>query len=82
MTGEQENRGWKVTAFPGHRVSVITPIGDSRKHNLGSFLCECGVEIEEVMDGETYCGIIISHRSFDGREALDMAYAIINPPDD
>lgn len=67
---EPDTNGWARLETP-YWGNHVVPINDGHNHTADS-TCECGprVDLED--------GITIFHNSFDGREALDEVYQILN----
>lgn len=57
----------------------VVPVNDRKPHDTG-LLCDCDpdIQFEDPEDGEKYEAPLITHNSFDGREALAEAKQILN----
>lgn len=71
------NKGWLLETNEINRSQEITPVDDDQEHFSGPF-CECDPYIDHLENKWTR----IRHRSFDGREAVEMANDIINGDDE
>jgi hypothetical protein len=73
------SKGWDIEHQESMGHVHISPREDLMQHELTGDCCTCGPKVEYVPpceDCETPGGYLITHRSLDGREALERSITI------